>query len=377
MTVSRKKAGTLLLTLSIMSFFAAFLFFAFNFSFVKSFMFKIFELYKGQPLNMQNVGEKLDSFIKMNFIIFFFIGTGLLLAKKVSFTASKTQDFSLKFSSDNRFYKVSILIVFICLTALRIYWAAQKSSYHVDECYGIGIASQSEHAFWVGSDFDVNRPYTGRQINEEVFFNDASLKDFFKDMAHLWIYNKDSAYTSLYLMLFRLSFIFTKTCDFGAIVLRGITLNLVFFAFAFYFMLLMLEKLTDNRITIPLVLFAAFSTPASVGLTVFLRSYALQEALIILFSYFFVFYYKKILSGGGEFRSVKNFISGTLLIGIVLSSDYFILFYAALLGAAVIIACLRRKQSENALFFISMALCSLIVAKLLYLSWGSTVLSGR
>lgn len=310
-----------------------------------------------------------------NGIISLCIGFGFFLLLNLKFN-NDTETTTIKILNKNIELNIIILIViFLFLILIRCFWLSQKDSYHMDELYGIGIVNQQKYSFWGGDTFEINKAYTGAELKSLVFFDDSSLKDFLKDIIHLWIYNKDTAYTSLYLMLFRLSFIFTKTCDFWTINIHGFILNIIFLCFSFYFMILLLNELTDNKPLKYFLLICAFMNPASVSLSIFLRAYALQECLLILFTYFFILFYKK--SDEGIFITKKNLLKGIVVIGIVISSDYFSMIYIGILGLIILIKSIIKKDVNSIQFFIVMFFISMLFAKVLYLNWGSGFLYGR
>ncbi len=339
------------------------------------------EKVKGQALNLDKTFQKLQSFIIMNTAILILIGIGFLLFRKIKFdtveadSSPKLKVFSKKVF-ESRTVAIAACIIFTIIAGIHIYWSTQKVNYHQDECYGIGLANISEHNFWTGKKFPNYTPFSGEQIKTDVFFDDASLKDVVHDVAKLWFYNNDTAYTSLYLMLFRLSFIGTKTYNFSEVCFHGIALNFICLCFAIYFLLRILCLLNVKDKYKPFILFIAFTTRAAVMNTIYIREYAFQQAVLLLFTFIFLFYYKAASKNEKAFTK-SNFIKTTLLLGIVLSTSYFTLFYITFFGLFLLGFLIYKKRSEHCIFLISSILISMLVAKMLYLNWGSTLLSGR
>ncbi len=348
---------------------------------IQDFVIMICEKAKGQELNLSYTFQKLQSFIIMNTLILIFIGIGLLLARKINFYKFKTSNsaefalFSRTTFGPKKTFAV-ILLFFVITVGLHVYWSTQKINYHQDECYGIGLANISEHNFWTGKKFPNYTPFTGEQIKTDVFFDNASLGDAAHDLAKLWFYNNDTAYTSLYLMLFRLSFLGVKTYNFSTIVFHSAVLNLICLCFAFYFLLRILSLLKINDRLKPFIILLAFITRAAVMNTIYIREYAFQQAILLMFTYLFIFYFNAV-SEDKNIITKKNFIKTTLTLGIVLSTSYFTLFCITIFGLFLIGYSIYKKRFENCLFLISSVLISMLVAKILYLNWGSTLLTGR
>ena len=271
---------------------------------------------------------------------------------------------------------IALILIFIGISGIRFFWMNQKTAFHEDEVYGVSIATQNEYGLWSGKDFNQNQAYTGKEIKEAIFFDDASLKDTFRDLAHLWIYNRDTAYNNLYLYLNRIWFTGVKTDNFKAIFIRASLLNYVFFCFAFYFFCLLLAQITDNSLAKVLIPLAAFLNPASIGISVFMRSYALQETLLILFSYVFVFYYKNILSRQNVF-SKSNFLKTSIVAMLIFSTDYFSILFIALAGLILIAMSLKKKNIRMVHFLFCAVFFGLLLTKCLYINYGTGFFSGR
>ncbi|MBR5964527.1 MAG: hypothetical protein IK015_00185 [Treponema sp.] len=268
------------------------------------------------------------------------------------------------------------MALFVVICAVRIYWITQKKSFHMDELYGISIFHYNEYGLWSGKNFEKLTPFTGKQIKDLICFDNGSLKDTIKDLAHLWIYNRDTAYNNLFLVLSRIWYTGFESSDFKAIFIRESLLNLVFFAFSFYFFILLLNEVCDNKVAKCLMLAIAFLNPATIGLSVFMRSYALQEALLILFSYLFVLYIKNVCEKK-DINTRLNFIATIVVLFLVINCDYFSFFYILLLGLLLIIFLIAKKEFSLLYSLVCAFLAALIVSKIFYLNYGIGFFVGR
>ncbi|MBQ6779616.1 MAG: hypothetical protein IJP62_00100 [Treponema sp.] len=291
------------------------------------------------------------------------------------FTSMSAFIHSLKEKLSQR-HVIAVILVFIGISGIRFYWMNQKVAFHEDEVYSVSIVTQNEYGLWSGKDFNQNQAYTGKQIKEAIFFDDASFKDTLRDLGHLWIYNRDTAYNNLYIYLSRIWFTGLKTADFKTIFIRASLLNYVFFCIAFYFLYLILAQITNNKLTRILILLASFLNPASIGLSVFMRSYALQETILILFAYVFVFYFKSI-SDHKKVMSFQNFIRTSIVAMLVFSIDYFSMLFLGIMGLILIFVSIKEKNGEMVLYLFCAVFLGLLFTKCLYLNYGTGFFSGR
>lgn len=315
---------------------------------------------------------KLYSFIECNIVFFAIYGFSFLLLTKLNFSPLNDNKFKFFYSFNsliqNKFNLVLILL-FIILSVIRFYWITQKQSFHMDELYGISIFHYNEYGLWSGKNFEKFTPFTGKQIRDLILFDDGSIKDTVKDLLHLWIYNRDTAYNNLFLVLSRIWYTGFQTSDFVSIFWRSSLLNYIFFAFSFYFMILLLKEITNNKVSIILTLIIAFLNTASIGISVFMRSYALQETLLILFTYLFV-QYLKFISFGKDINTLSNFLKTTAILFLLINCDYFSLLYIVVLGCILITYLIIKKEYKLLYSLICSLLSALIISKIFYLNFG-------
>lgn len=318
-----------------------------------------------------------ERFVRWEILFLFWACCGALscfLIPKIHFSGEKTPLFEKCFSSKSSKWLLCVLLIFISISSIRIYWMNQKIDFHADELFSIGIANRNkELSLWGSGYLELDREYTGLEIKEKAMFDEASVSDSVKDVVHLWINNEDPPHPSLYYMLFRLWFTGVKTHDFKTIFIRGSLLNFVFFCFSFFFMFKLLSLVTERKITIAASLFSAFCNPASVGISVFLRPYAMQETALILFFCLFIRYFT-FFSNGIVCFSKSLYIKSILIVAFVFSSDYFSPLFIVFLGFLLLLYLFRKKDSNGLCYFISMVLVAFVITKCCYLLYGDGLL---
>ena len=276
----------------------------------------------------------------------------------------------------DRKYIVAVALCFAFISGIRFYWMSRKTGFHEDELWGIGICNFNDMdkdgtGFW-GSLPEKDRAYSGFEIKEKVFFNNPSVLDMLKDEARLWINNRDSPHTSLYYMILRLWFVGAKTHDFRHIFIRGSLLNYVFFCISFFLMLHLLKILSAGRVASIFLLLMAFCNPASIGISIFLRTYALQETGLILFSAVFVRYLGLFASGTSEFDRAF-FLKTAFATAVTMSTGYFTIMFVGLAGLVMIINRSRVKDWNSVRYFLLVFVAALLIAKIFYLGFGSGI----
>ena len=375
----QKKAVIFCRILGVLCFVAAFLSIPFMFQNLQEKVIAFGENLIGRNLNVSFWHKEILVRARYLFLLSIILGIGFFLLSIVCF--DKNSSFSIKFGIDGIFYKnrkflIAFIIAFSFIASIRVFWFSQKQSLHADELFEIGIINRNEYGFWRGDrffyeekDFEKGVPVNGLKIKENVFFNDGSLKDCLKDIIHLYICCNDNPHTDLYYILQRLAFLGTKTFNQKTIFIRSFILNFLIFIFSFYIMFLLVQKLTDNKFLQITILIASFANPASVSVALFFRPFILQEFALILFAYIFLSFYIAIKNKESVITK-KAFIQGALVLGFTLVSEYFSLFFIALLGLSIILLCIRQKKIEAVSFFITMFFVGFIVAKIFYPDFG-------
>lgn len=177
------------------------------------------------------------------------------------------------------------------------------------------------------------------------------MRDLAYDLKELWKnnYGDGAAHPNLYYTLLRLWSFDIKSGDFAWLKSRGIGLNLIFFTFSFYATFILMTKIfSRENIIVPLFLAIAFWNSASVSNTIFVRPYALQEMLLLIFALNCFVFYK--LNLGNTKCTLKErfvrhkfffawFIFATALLCL---SHYFSLFFIAF--TFLLLAFISRKN---------------------------------
>ncbi|MGX2971850.1 hypothetical protein [Helicobacter sp. T3_23-1059] len=255
---------------------------------------------------------------------------------------------------------------------MRIGFAYQKSGFHVDESWSISIATNG-----ISMPSKIKEgTYFGKELKERIYFDDNSISDLTHDLKELWKnnYGDGASHTNLYYILLRAWSFDVKSGDFAWLKARGIGLNLVFFALGFYASFILITKIfSRENLFVPLFLAFAFVNSASVTNTIFMRPYALQEMLLMVFVLnCFVFYRLDFRSAKEAFSKHKLFFIWFIFATALLClSHYFSLFFIAF--AFIFLAFISRKN----IFPLSIVvLGSFAIAQILYKGYFSEVLGG-
>lgn len=326
----------------------------------------------GRALDRQNWYIVISQRAKYSSVFSLLLGLAFYLLSIVNF--SNTSEANISFLPEKNLlhdkkFIITLIFLFTILSSLRFFWISQKKTFHIDEIYEFGIINRNEHGFWHGDFFKTNKKYTGKEIKEEAFFNDSSLKDSISDIIHLYLHCNDNPHTGLYYILQRLAFTGRKTFDFKEIVYRSFLVNLIISAFSFYFMFLLLSKIFKHKYLIILILLAAFGNPNTIGNCLFFRPFILQELNLIIFANIFSFYYLA-LENNQSYKTKKNFILSSVCLGFALVSEYFSLFFVGFFGLIILYMCIKNKKIEDILYFITMFFAGIIVAKIIYPDYG-------
>lgn len=275
---------------------------------------------------------------------------------------------SFKLFSNKKFL-VFFILLFISLIGIRLYWISQKKSFHYDEVLSIAIANNNEYGFWSGENkFISKQEYSGKTLKELTLWDDPSVKDSFHDIVRMYRATDDTPHTNFYYSLLRLWFTGIKTDNKDFIFRHGCTLNILFFAFSYFFMFILLSKLTDKPFIILLCLAISFLQPATISQTLFLRPYELQSTLFILFALLFIVSLQAI-NGGKIFETKKNFFIAAFILSLTALTGYFSLFFIAILGIVILHFAVKNKRSNTVSYFVYLFLIGLVFTQCLYLSY--------
>lgn len=345
---------------------------------IRLFIISILEKIRGREIKRAVWNSR---FIKLEFCWLCAVVIGAIVIK---FKLYPVISCSKKASSDSihkiNFSRKSVLLILLCyvfLAGIRIFYVSQKKSFHVDEVLSIAICNRNEYGFW-GKVFNSGVEYSGKEIKDMSFFDNASVKDSLSDIYYLHINNFDSPHTNFYYSLLRLFFTGVKTSNINYIIWRGCILNLLFYTVSFIFLILILREFVseDNIFKIIFCLVIAFVNPNSISLTLFLRPYELQQTMVIILCYY-VIHILNSYSKQNNVTTLKNFIAGIFVLSFTLLSGYFNFILVGLLGLSIIILSIKKKDFNLLYFFIYMFIASLILAKIIYLSFGQGLMEDR
>ncbi len=270
---------------------------------------------------------------------------------------------------DSKKMLAGIIFVFFVLVGFRLFYINQKKSFHLDEILSIGISNRNEYGFW-GKEYKRDYEYTIKELKDISFWDNSSLKDSLTDIFNLHQTTRDPPHTNFYYSIFRLWFTGVKTSNLKYIIWRGCILNLLFFAVSFFFMMLLLKRFTDSPFVISLCLLIAFLNPASLSLTLFLRSYELDQTFVIIFTYFIVCL-SQAMKNYETIETKKNFVIGVIILTLTMLDAYFNMIFIGIYGLLIICFCITKKNYNLLRFYVFMFISSVLVAKVLYFGFGN------
>lgn len=225
-------------------------------------------------------------------------------------------------------------IILILALTLRINFLEQKLDAHVDEILSIILSEYNEYGW--GKSFEENKVVIPDEAKSAILWNDSSLSGAFKDVYKLWKNNRDDPHTNFYYTILRLWHIGYTDTNIQHILHRGAILNILFFIIGFYFAYRIALRFQHNYMVL-LFLSIAFLNPASINNTLFMRPYALQEMLFLIFCYGFICTFDRLNLDYHKYNNWRYRISFGFLTALLLSSGYFgslfvfmVFFYATL-----------------------------------------------
>jgi len=275
---------------------------------------------------------------------------------------------------------VILIAVYALALGIRVFWFSQKEGLHVDEGLTVAIACCND--FFITSNYEYGRKYTGKELKTISLVSSTSLKDALADIRSLWKDNRDPPHTNLYYTFLRLSLVGIKTGGIEPIITRGAVLNLLFFTISFIFFFLLMQLLfAGSELLQYAAVFCAFLSTAAISNTLFLRPYQIQETLFIIFCYYFVLslgWKKYIIYEKKLYVSVlKPLLFMSLITGLTLMTGYYAVIFISLFGLyAVYLQCKNKTFAEIPFYFIVLGL-GIFAARILYPKYMSGFFSYR
>jgi hypothetical protein len=223
---------------------------------------------------------------------------------------------------------------------------------------------------WI-KDYDLDKEYTGKELKDISLCDDDTVKGAIKDIAYLWMSNKDIVHTNFYYSLLRTALIGLKTGEIKPIIIRGMILNLILFTISFIMFYLLMLKLTANHYLLSgLGVLLAFLSTATISNTLYMRNYQLQETMNIIFLYFFVKTFsnnRKILILEKQwFVDLPVFSLLGLTASLTLLTGYYAMLFIGFFGLYVVCYSIKQQNSKNIVFYILVLIFAVILSQFLY-----------
>lgn len=268
---------------------------------------------------------------------------------------------------------IALCVVYLFTLGIRIYWIAQKTSFHIDEAFSVQLACYNP--WWM---YESNRMYTGEEAK------DISLTchhNVWTDVYYLWQSSNDTPHTNLYYSLLRFSLIGLDTGDIKQIIFRGGTLNLLFFTISFVFFFRLVRLLfPESPLLQTTATLCAFLSTSTISNTLFLRPYQMQEALFVIFCYYFFKTFdtrRDVVYNGTLYINAKLMMSLALVTVFTLLTGYFALFF---IGPFILYAIYHRNKARDGagiLFYMAVLCLAIVFSQTFYLKYLYGYLSPR
>lgn len=262
------------------------------------------------------------------------------------------------------------LLILLLSLGIRIYFLEQKKDAHVDEILSIILTEYNQYGW--GKRFEEEKVFSSDSAKQGLLWNDPSIKGAFQDVYKLWKNNRDDPHTSLYYIILRLWHIGYTDTNLQHIFYRGISLNLVFFLVGFYCAYRIATKLLQNEWLVLLFLSLAFLNPASIGNTLFMRPYALQEMLFLAFCLGFVCIVERLKLDYRKYNSWRYYVIFGFLSALLLSSGYFAVPFVLLVFLCASLWELKyfTREKKWQIFFPLSLITAVIFCFLLYTKYS-------
>lgn len=216
---------------------------------------------------------------------------------------------------------------------------------------------------WADFQFENSKEYKISDFYKFLFIVHNDKSSIIKDLKYIRAQKIDPQHLSLYYGLLRLWFIGSNAQDSNSLLLRARSLNLIFFAFAFFFMYKLLSLISKKRLNILIGLIFAFFSAGSFAMFTMAREYCLQSALFIAFTYTFCYLLKKIYKK--QILSIKDIIFSGIIIGLFLLSGYFTSLCVAIFILVAVVYALTNKNYKIFFQILASIILSLSIVLLL------------
>lgn len=322
--------------------------------------------FSGISIDVDWLSNLIHIYTLMLFGFFLVLTPALFLACDVLKTRERGDALSfykIRFNAGRKTV-IAVLMISLCIVSLHTVYIFQKGGMHPDEAVTFIYANRSNSATMV----EEGTVYKGYEMNGEMLYDFSSISDLFSDLGHMWIFTNDDPHTNLYYMLVRLWFVGARYSSIENLIIRGGLLNIFILCLSLYFFIALVYKLFDDWKYVLISLPISFLSTGTISSTLFLRPYQLQSLGIIFISYVFVCIYDAILDDKGIYN-FRMLFKSAFAIALSLSSGYFVLFYVMLLGLAIIITLLVKKEYKRIWYWVLVFLVSFLFCECIYLSY--------
>lgn len=250
--------------------------------------------------------------------------------------------------------KINIIlgIVIIVQTIIFIVTGANKSYYHMDEAYSLGLASYERTEIQDNNDF-YNVWHNGKYYEDYLEVDQDEITEF----SQVYENQKNDVHPPLYYLLLRV-FMGFSIGEFSR--WPGIILNIIIFAFITIFMYLILEKILNNKEKAIIFSFVSAITMASLTNVIYIRMYALSTLNILIITYL----HMKLLDKSQLNIKLLILVGMSALIGSL--THYYFLFYLAMLFLIFAIKYIKEKRIKELFAYIGSMCCAGIISLVIF-----------
>ena len=277
--------------------------------------------------------------------------------------------------------KVCVLFIAVLLLTIgvRVYKIQDKHDLFLDEYLTIVLSNYGDSG-WTTHFSNEGKVYTGKEVKQGLYGAENSLSDIRGSALKLRGTTRDNPLTNLHYTLFKASLWGADSSDIQQVIFRGFALNLLLFVLGFLFLFNLLKLLfPDNNILIFGALALCFLHEVSVGNTLYLRCYQLEETLFIALSYLFA-KFCVLLYNKEDVVRLPFLLFGSLVLAFFLLSSYFSIPYAALVWLAAFLYVFFTKRKDGLreyLFLVAILVLSQIIIYGIYPTYYGFIDSGR
>lgn len=241
-------------------------------------------------------------------------------------------------NSKKRTY-IMLSVAIIIQTIIFIIVGANKSYYHMDEAYSLGLASYDKTEIQNNEDF-YNTWHDGKYYEDYLEVDQDEVTEF----SQVYENQKNDVHPPLYYLFLRIfmGFSIGKFSKWP-----GIILNIIIFAFITIFMTLILEKILKDKEKAIVLSFLSAIIMASLTNVIYIRMYAFSTLNVLIITYL----HMKLLDSEKIDVKLITLIGLSALIGSL--THYYYLFYLAMLFLIFVIKYIKEKRIKELFAYIA------------------------